>query len=427
MIYREAPKCYFCGKVIAKAKYRDESHLPLSMQTIGDTFQYWEYEKHECKEQKKMEDNIFSKFVINNELYVADADWIDIVNEHSQEFIIQQISDAIEHFDIKLPYREINLADVGSEYMSLKNITLDTHYKKGAWVNKFEYENHFIDEYIDNTRIGNKASDYFQQEERWKCDATGYPSPEKTWATEKFRLTLFKALFSLKIATINPTNLRTIISLRKYIAAQFRPSAAKLIYDKFKAETVLDFSMGWGDRILGAHVSDSVKKYVGIDPNLSLFPNYWKQIAHYDTLGKSKDFKLIYGRAEDESIVLDEEFDLIFTSPPYFDKEKYDQSENQSYIMYKKFDSWMENFLFKTIELRTKNLKSGGHLVINISDIYTRKKHYKICDGMNDYIASTNNFEYVGAIGLKMPKRPKSISSNTVGVFGEPIWIHRKK
>jgi len=374
-----------------------------------------------------MNDNIFYKFVIDNELYVADVDWDNIVNEYPQEFIIKEISDAIERFNIKLPYREINLADVGSEYMRLKNVTLDTHYKKGAWVNKFEYKNQFIDEYIDNTRIGNKASDYFQQEERWKCDATGYPSPEKTWMTEKFRLTLFKALFSLKIAAINPTNCRNIISLRKYIAAQFRPSAAKLIYDKFKAETVLDFSMGWGDRILGAHVSDSVKKYVGIDPNLSLFPNYWKQISHYDTLGKSKDFKLIYGRAEDESIILDEEFDLIFTSPPYFDKEKYDQSENQSYKMYKKFDSWMENFLFKTIELRTKNLKSGGHLVINISDIYTRKKLYKICDGMNDYIASTNNFEYIGAIGLKMPKRPSSISSNTVGVFGEPVWVYRKK
>jgi DNA methylase. len=66
-------------------------------------------------------------------------------------------------------------------------------------------------------------------------------------------------------------------------------------------------------------------------------------------------------------------FDLIFTSPPYFDKEKYNQSELQSYKMYKEFDSWMQNFLFKTIELRTKNLKSGGYLVINISDIYTRK------------------------------------------------------
>jgi len=118
---------------------------------------------------------------------------------------------------------------------------------------------------------------------------------------------------------------------------------------------------------------------------------------------------------------------LIFTSPPYFDKEKYDQSDQQSYKMYKGFDSWLKDFLCKAIEIRSKNLKSGGHLVINISDIYTRKKLFKICDGMNAYIDSTNEFDYKGAIGLRMPKRPMSISSDTIGVFGEPIWIWKKK
>ena len=138
-------------------------------------------------------------------------------------------------------------------------------------------------------------------------------------------------------------------------------------------------------------------------------------------------FKLYPWCDENPEIKLQDKFDLIFTSPPYFDKEKYDQSDEQSYKKYKDFDSWMENFLFKAIELRTENLKSGGHLVINISDIYTRKKHYKICDGMNDYIASTGKFEYQGAIGFRMPKRPMSKSSGTVGIYAEPIWIHRKK
>jgi len=296
----------------------------------------------------------------------------------------------------------------------------------GEWGSKFDYRYDFNHHYIQNVNAGNKASDYFHQVERWKCDATGYPSPQKTWATEKFRLTLFKALFSLKVKEINPTVLRNIISLRKYIAAQFRPSAAKYIYDYFQAETVLDLSMGWGDRILGAHTSEYVKKYVGFDPNQDLVKGYVEQIKFYQRLGKPMQFKLHPWCAEDESIVLEDEFDMIFTSPPYFDKEKYNQSDMQSYKKYKKFDDWMENFLFKTIELRTKNLKSGGHLVINISDIYSRKKRFEICDAMNDYIASTGQFEYKGAIGLRMPKRPMSKSSGIVGIYGEPIWVHRK-
>ena len=72
-------------------------------------------------------------------------------------------------------------------------------------------------------------------------------------------------------------------------------------------------------------------------------------------------------------------------------------------------------------------LKSGGYLIINISDIYTRKKRYDICDNMNKFIASTNKFEYIGAIGLRMPKRPMSKSFKTIGIYGEPIWVWKKK
>jgi len=370
--------------------------------------------------------NIFREFVVNNELYVDEDNWTELLDTYDQEFIIREISDAIVEFQIKLPYREISYDDAVADYNRLLKQDSSKLGTIGDWGSKFDYEYRFNHHYVENVNAGNKASDYFHQVERWKCDATGYPSPQKTWENERFRLTLFKALFSLKVKEINPTILRNIISLRKYIAAQFRPSAAKYIYDYFQAETVLDFSMGWGDRILGAHASEYVKKYVGFDPNHDLMAGYIEQIKFYQKIGKPMKFKLHPWCAEDEQIVLEDEFDLVFTSPPYFDKEKYNQSELQSYKMHKKFDDWMQDFLFDSIKLRTQNLKSGGHLVINISDIYSRKKQFKICDSMNDYIASTGQFKYEGAIGLKMPKRPMSKSSGTVGVYGEPIWVHRK-
>jgi len=372
-------------------------------------------------------ENIFKPFVIDNELYVDATNWEVLKGKYEQQHIIQQISDAIVEFKIQLPYREISYDDMVADYNRLLKQSTKKLSGVGTWGSKFDYKYDFNNHYVENVNAGNKASDYFHQVQRWKCDATGYPSPQKTWETERFRLTLFKALFSLKVTEINPTVLRNLISLRKYIAAQFRPSAAKYIYDYFQAETVLDFSMGWGDRILGAHTSEYVKKYVGFDPNLSLIEGYVKQITQYQQIGTPMKFKLHPWCAENPNIQLQDEFDLVFTSPPYFDKEKYDQSDQQSYIKYKGFESWMQNFLFKSIELRTENLKSGGHLVINISDIYTRKTHFQICDGMNDYIVSTGRFEYKGAIGLRMPKRPMSKSSGTVGVYGEPIWVWKKK
>ena len=372
--------------------------------------------------------NIFKPYVHNNELNVGKLDWENIKLQYTQEFIIKEISDAIVLYNIKLPYREISLNEVDSDYLALKNLISNNYYNSGEWGSKFEYKHSFLPYFVDMTTVGNRSSDYFHQIERWKCDATGYPSPQKTWETEKYRLTLFKALFSLNVKEINPQVLRSIISLRKYIAAQFRPSAAKIIYEMFSAKTVLDFSMGWGDRIAGAYASNCVEKYVGIDPNINLFDGYNKQIKHYSSLDNKKiEFILHQDCAENEELILNEKFDLIFTSPPYFDKEKYNQSELQSYIKYKGFDSWLNDFLCKTIEIRGKNLKSGGHLIINISDIYTRKKLYKICDGMNDYITNTGEYDYQGAIGFRTPKRPMSISSNTVGIYGEPVWVWRKK
>lgn len=371
--------------------------------------------------------NIFHDFVNNYEIFVNQENLIKIKAEYDEDFIIKQLSDAIELYNIKLPYRTIDFDNLNKDFAELCNLNTTELVVDGKWSGKFEYKYPLSSKYINAGLIGNESSDYFHQVERWKCDATGYPSPAKTWRTEQFRLTLFKAIFSLKVKELNPTIFRNLIVLRKYIASQFKPSAAKTIYDYFKAEDVLDLSMGWGDRIAGAFASESVKSYTGIDPNINLFNGYHDQIKSYSKLKTTKkNFWLHQGCAEDEKLVINAEFDLIFTSPPYYDKEKYDQSSDQSYIKYKAFDDWMNNFLYKAIELRSKNLKIGGHLIINISDIYTRKKHYQICDPMNDYIQSMGCYEYVGCWGLKMPKRPMSKSSDTVGVYGEPIWLWKK-
>jgi len=44
-VYREAPKCPYCGKVIAKGIYKKEN--PFNP-VYGDSFLRWEYKKHWC-------------------------------------------------------------------------------------------------------------------------------------------------------------------------------------------------------------------------------------------------------------------------------------------------------------------------------------------------------------------------------------------
>ena len=57
-LHRDPPTCIFCGKIIAKARYQDQSNIPMQMRLIGDTFIEWVYSKHECKGLKDMHKEI---------------------------------------------------------------------------------------------------------------------------------------------------------------------------------------------------------------------------------------------------------------------------------------------------------------------------------------------------------------------------------
>ena len=111
--------------------------------------------------------------------------------------------------------------------------------------------------------------------------------------------------------------------------------------------------------------------------------------------------------------------------PPYFNIEKYCQEETQSFKRYKKFDDWLEKFLFKTIDNAWAALRSGGRMIINISDVYSGHKINHICDPMNDHIKELGGIDYEG-LGMKMAKRPNSKAVGKNGVFVEPIWVWRK-
>ena len=58
-VYRESPKCIFCGEVIAEAIYRQQAAHESPI--YGDLFLRWEYFKHECKKQKEFQEKLKNK------------------------------------------------------------------------------------------------------------------------------------------------------------------------------------------------------------------------------------------------------------------------------------------------------------------------------------------------------------------------------
>lgn len=321
-----------------------------------------------------------------------------------------------------MPMVDISEEDCKKDFQKLKELNTQTLIKDSDLFSRYEYKWELGTKYIDSCNIGNKSSNYFHQELRYHCDSINSPSPYRNWTQKKFFFTLCSALWGLKVKEVNTDILRSCIAMRKYIASQFRPSAAKTIYETFNSEHVLDFSSGWGDRMAGAVATPNLKKYVGIDPNANLVENYTKQKVMFNS---DKDIQMIVGPAEEEVSKIEDTFDTIFTSPPYFIVERYTREENQSWKRYKKIDMWLEKFLFKTLKDCWDRLKPNGVLAINISDVYCNHTINRICDPMNDFISTLPSAKKEENINYRMAKRINS-KSHKEGIFVEPIWVWKK-
>ena len=215
--------------------------------------------------------------------------------------------------------------------------------------------------------------------------------------------------------------------MRLYIASQFRPTVAKAIYDMFNSVDVLDFSSGWGDRLAGFYAAKTTKTYIGIDPNDKVYNQYYKQAELYSALTTPKKCVFINKPAEEVSLE-SEIVDTVFTSPPYFNTEKYSVDATQSYIRYTNDDMWLTKFMYPTLNMCWKALKPNGYLIINISDVKTGNKVHKICDAMNYYIKNELQGVYETGFGMKLSTRPNSLASNVSKdeILCEPVWVWKK-
>jgi hypothetical protein len=60
---------------------------------------------------------------------------------------------------------------------------------------------------------------------------------------------------------------------------------------------------------------------------------------------------------------------LVFTSPPYFSKEKYSDDPGQSCVKFSEYDAWRDGFLFETLKTAVEWLRPGGYIAWNIADV----------------------------------------------------------
>lgn len=123
--------------------------------------------------------------------------------------------------------------------------------------------------------------------------------------------------------------------------AQFPIVAAAKIYRYFGATKIFDPYAGWGDRCLAAMASDI--DYVGVDSNKNLKQCYKNMVRLFDT---KADIQFIRSKVEDINYE-DIDFDLIFTSPPFWQDNKMVECYNGCDDNYEKF---LSESLFPVME-----------------------------------------------------------------------------
>ena len=392
-------------------------------------------------------------------LSIDEKEWSYIKDTFEKQDVKESLAKVAMTYEI--PYAEISKKDAHRHYLKLKGMKHTDILVDGEWFaregTEYTYNLNFEgkQQYFRRLNAGNNSSNYFQQKNRWSVDGSVSPGPQRTWENEKFMTSLMGSAYSLKMPKINRNVLRTMIGLRKYICAQFKPNVSKVLYDKLRSKNVLDFSAGWGDRLAGFYASETSEYYVGIDPRKENHPIYNEQSEFYDThrsmFEPKKKVEFICSPAEDVDFTkYNDTFDTVFTSPPYFNVERYSYDDTQSWVKYKEINEWNEHFLQRTLKNLWCSVKSGGYLLVNISDVYTNSKWstdrgwLEICNPMNNFLSTFTDSEYQGCIGMELAKRPNSGGAGTAKsedyteealkkaeetkdkTFCEPIWIWRK-
>ena len=165
---------------------------------------------------------------------------------------------------------------------------------------------------------------------------------------------------------------------------------------------IYDYSAGYGGRLLGITSSNMRYNYIGIDPNTETikYLNYLNNCIEEAVGIKGKIIQNVSEEYQPNNI------DLAFSSPPYFNLEKYSDEETQCMVRYSTLDEWFSGYAEPTIENIYKSLNKDGIFATNIADYKTYgKKEYKVVD---DWITLSERigFKHIGTIKMMLNTRP---------------------
>lgn len=186
---------------------------------------------------------------------------------------------------------------------------------------------------------------------------------------------------------------------------------------------VYDYSAGYGGRLLGITSSNMRYNYVGIDPNTETVKhlNYLQQIVQEATGVQSE----IYCTTSEE--YKPSSADLAFSSPPYFNLEKYSDEPTQCMVRYRSLDEWFDGYAEPTIKNIYEGLTTDGIFATNIADYksYGNKEYFVVDRWIQ--LAEKLGFKHVETIKMMLNTRPGVGNNKTEGREKfEGVYVFKK-
>jgi len=246
-------------------------------------------------------------------------------------------------------------------------------------------------------RIGNNTVDYFTFTERlntkgkYDINFFDFIANINEFKKKKFIANMLKYYEDVKNKNKTKNNyivLKEVYNICISAINIFRPLVAMEIYVKYNPKSVLDFTCGWGGRLVGA-CALNIPNYIGIDINTNLTNSYLEMKSFFKNLSNTNiDVYFENCVNFDYSKIT---YDMVLTSPPYYFLEKYSNNE--------KYDSKNEmknKFYIPVISNTYKYLQKGGYYCLNIN----KEIYEDICVSL---LGEANN-----SIPLKKSKRQNS-------------------
>jgi SAM-dependent methyltransferase len=238
-------------------------------------------------------------------------------------------------------------------------------------LNRIESKRVIEGDEIHGPNAGVTLASYFHRQ-MWSVRVSRYLSPMDCFQNDELLRAVIRRSLSIwpERHGANASCLRTMLKTYTNCAAasNFKPSVARAVIQKFSSpgDTVVDFSAGFGGRLLGSLTLQ--RHYSGIEPSKTQVRGLNRCIKTIQKLGVCPGSAEIQcGCAEDVLPTLKSQSShLVFSSPPYHDWEKYSLQETQSFVRYPDYSDWLQNFLRPVVEQSYRVLRKGGYLAVNV-------------------------------------------------------------